>query len=280
MQQSLDGWQAGFLTVMPAVQTHAQIMFRHLPLVHREEAVQEAIASAVLAYRRLAAQGHLNVRTPALSPATPCITCAMDATSAGTRMGHAISCRHCPEPTEPTGSTVLSPGYVIVEDGRITAVEKPAIRPAPGQAPGPRRPGSRLRRPAGQRVLRGGVRWSGRQAGWRLVAERLPETGTTAFMPTFITAPLPQLNDSLKAAAGIISRAGRNPGDPACRSPQPSSVRPRTARGAFPHAQRRIIPQDRQAATRRLDPRRPFPGRTPRRGAPGLRAPAAASPGP
>jgi hypothetical protein len=57
-----------------------------------------------------------------------------------------------------------------------------------------------------------------------------------------------------------------------CVDPLHSSAawRPRPTWGAFRHAQRRIIPQDPQAATRWLDPRRPVAGWTPRRGAPGL----------
>jgi DNA-binding NarL/FixJ family response regulator len=35
-----------------------------MPLIHREEAIQEAIAAAVIAYRRLAAQGRLHVAHP------------------------------------------------------------------------------------------------------------------------------------------------------------------------------------------------------------------------
>jgi hypothetical protein len=59
-----SGWQAGFLQVLPAVQTHAQIQFRGLPLVHREEAIQEAIAFACVSYQQLAAQGKLYVAHP------------------------------------------------------------------------------------------------------------------------------------------------------------------------------------------------------------------------
>jgi hypothetical protein len=59
-----SGWQAGFLQVLPAVQTHAQIQFRRLPLVHREEAIQEAIAFACINYQLLAAQGKLHVAHP------------------------------------------------------------------------------------------------------------------------------------------------------------------------------------------------------------------------
>lgn len=40
--------------------------------------------------------------------------------------------------------------------------------------------------------------------GWAMVARRLPETGVTAFAPTFITAPISDLAASLRAAAAIV----------------------------------------------------------------------------
>jgi hypothetical protein len=61
----ISGWQAGFLQVLPAVQTHAKIQFRKLPLVHREEAIQEAVAFACVNYRLLATSRKLDVATPA-----------------------------------------------------------------------------------------------------------------------------------------------------------------------------------------------------------------------
>jgi N-acetylglucosamine-6-phosphate deacetylase len=41
-------------------------------------------------------------------------------------------------------------------------------------------------------------------AGWAAVAGKLPSTGTTAFLPTLITAPLPRLAAELQAAAAIV----------------------------------------------------------------------------
>ncbi len=41
-------------------------------------------------------------------------------------------------------------------------------------------------------------------APWAAVAGRLPETGTTAFMPTLITAPVGSLADALRAAAAFV----------------------------------------------------------------------------
>ena len=57
-------WQSGFMRLMPAIQVHANITFRRLRPVHREEAVAEATAAALVAYRRLAAQGRLHVAHP------------------------------------------------------------------------------------------------------------------------------------------------------------------------------------------------------------------------
>ena len=108
-------------------------------------------------------------------------------------------------------TTVLSPGYVLVEDGRIIAVE-------PGDPP--RTPDDYLDRGA---LVPGfvdiqvngyyGVEFDvADETGWRLVADRLPETGTTSFMPTIITAPLPTLDKSLNAAASIIPALADQPG--------------------------------------------------------------------
>jgi hypothetical protein len=61
---STPRWQLGFLAVLPAVQTVAQIRFRKLPAERREDAIQEAIASACVSYRLLAAQGRLHEAHP------------------------------------------------------------------------------------------------------------------------------------------------------------------------------------------------------------------------
>jgi N-acetylglucosamine-6-phosphate deacetylase len=39
--------------------------------------------------------------------------------------------------------------------------------------------------------------------GWRMVARRLPETGTTAFLPTFITRPIDETLAALRRVAGF-----------------------------------------------------------------------------
>jgi N-acetylglucosamine-6-phosphate deacetylase len=106
--------------------------------------------------------------------------------------------------TATSGPAVLEPGYVAIEAGLITAV---------GQGPPPRAPGL---------ALDSGVLLPGLidlqvngcygqdlagvdQAGWARVVRRLPETGTTAFLPTFITAPVGALDRALRSAAGFVA---------------------------------------------------------------------------
>ncbi|HEY4464526.1 MAG TPA: N-acetylglucosamine-6-phosphate deacetylase [Streptosporangiaceae bacterium] len=97
----------------------------------------------------------------------------------------------------------LSPGYVLVRDGYVAEV---------GRGQPPRAPDVRL---ASGVLVPGlvdlqvngyfGVELDAAEpAGWRTVTSRLPETGTTAFVPTFITAPVPQLAEALRAAAGLV----------------------------------------------------------------------------
>ena len=98
------------------------------------------------------------------------------------------------------GTAVLEPGYLSFQGGRITEV---------GQGPPPGAPDLDL----GTGVLVPGLvdlQVNGYYGvdladcdpeGWALVARRLPETGTTAFLPTFITAPVPVLATALRSAA-------------------------------------------------------------------------------
>ena len=54
------------MSVLPVVQTHAKIQFRRLRPERREEAIQEAIASACQSYRLLAARGKLHIARPGM----------------------------------------------------------------------------------------------------------------------------------------------------------------------------------------------------------------------
>jgi len=64
MSTVISNWQLGFLQILPAVQTHAQIRFRQLRAERREEAIQETIAAACVNYQLAAVQGKLDVVSP------------------------------------------------------------------------------------------------------------------------------------------------------------------------------------------------------------------------
>jgi N-acetylglucosamine-6-phosphate deacetylase len=99
-------------------------------------------------------------------------------------------------------ATILAPGYVVCEAGKVTAV---------GAGPPPGRPDAALTEGI---LLPGfvdlqvngyfGVELGDADLpGWRKVARRLPETGTTAFLPTFITRPIDETVAALRRAAGF-----------------------------------------------------------------------------
>ena len=100
------------------------------------------------------------------------------------------------------GIGVLAPGYLAVSGGRIAEA---------GEGPPPAHPDLDLR----TGVLVPGLvdlQVNGYYGvdladcdpeGWALVARRLPETGTTAFLPTFITAPVATLAATLRSAQKI-----------------------------------------------------------------------------
>ena len=64
ISQSSSGWQSSFLGFLPIVEAHAKFQFRRLPAEQRQDAVEEAIASACVSYQRLAARGRLGVVCP------------------------------------------------------------------------------------------------------------------------------------------------------------------------------------------------------------------------
>jgi N-acetylglucosamine-6-phosphate deacetylase len=101
------------------------------------------------------------------------------------------------------GSGILEPGYVTIRDGLVAAV---------AAGPPPRPPDLALHTGT---LLPGfvdlqvngyfGVEFMAVEAdAWVRVVSRLPETGTTAALPTFITAPPGALGAALRAAAAIV----------------------------------------------------------------------------
>ena len=99
---------------------------------------------------------------------------------------------------------ILEPGYVLVADGRVAEV---------AAGPPPRSPELAL----GSGYIVPGLidlQVNGYfgvdlaepdEAGWGRVVRRLPETGTTAFLPTLITAPVAELGGVLRFAARFVA---------------------------------------------------------------------------
>ena len=104
------------------------------------------------------------------------------------------------------GTGVLAPGYLTVSGGLIAEVGE-------GLPPGP--PDLELRTgvlvPGLVDLQVNGYYGVDLAAcdpdGWALVARRLPETGTTAFLPTFITAPVVALAAALRSAQKMAGAA-------------------------------------------------------------------------
>ena len=57
-------WHGGLLAMLPAILTHARISFRHLDPEARQEAVQNCVANATIAYARLDALGKVELAYP------------------------------------------------------------------------------------------------------------------------------------------------------------------------------------------------------------------------
>ena len=94
----------------------------------------------------------------------------------------------------------LVPGDVEVEDGTVTAVG------LGGGGRGIAAP--RLRRPAGQRLRRRRLHAPDRD-GYVRAGEAMLAAGTTAYQPTFITAPEADLVAALRAMPAGRRAAGR-----------------------------------------------------------------------
>jgi N-acetylglucosamine-6-phosphate deacetylase len=107
--------------------------------------------------------------------------------------------------------TVLAPGYVACQDGQITGVGagSPPARPDAALNDGILVPGFVDLQVNGYYGVELGTV---EPDGWAAVAGRLPETGTTSFMPTFITGPLERLTLALRQAAPLARDLASNPG--------------------------------------------------------------------
>jgi len=87
------GWQEDFLTLLPAISKQVRYAFRRLPYAERCEAIQEAIASSLVAYRRLVGLGRQS-----LAYATPLAQFAVKQVRDGRRVGGKLNIRDVMSP--------------------------------------------------------------------------------------------------------------------------------------------------------------------------------------
>jgi N-acetylglucosamine-6-phosphate deacetylase len=105
--------------------------------------------------------------------------------------------------TADAGSRILTPGYVAVTGDRVTAVAQgqPPRTPDIALQTGMLLPGLvdlQVNGYFGEEFLTAGA------DGWARVTTRLPQTGTTALLPTFVTAPPGVLAAALRTASALI----------------------------------------------------------------------------
>ena len=81
-------WHTGFMMLLPAIRAYVHHAFRYLPPEAREDAVQEAIANALVAYARLVELGKAD-----LAYASPLARHAVAHIRVGRQVGTRLNCR-------------------------------------------------------------------------------------------------------------------------------------------------------------------------------------------
>ena len=100
-------------------------------------------------------------------------------------------------------SQVISPGFVRIADGRIAeaGAGRPPGRPDFELDGGTLAPGLvdlQVNGYYGHDLV------DAQESGWHTIVRGLPESGVTAFLPTFITAPVPYLADALRKTTDLL----------------------------------------------------------------------------
>lgn len=133
--KSKAAWHAGFMALLPDIYRHIRFAFRRLESERREEATQEALANALVAYVRLHELGKTDV-----AYATPLANYAVRQVCSGRqvgcrlnmddvmspyaqrRQGFTVSQLQCPDKSDDTWKEIL------VEDPSCTPAELAASR--------------------------------------------------------------------------------------------------------------------------------------------------------
>ena len=84
---STPAWRAAFEAMLPVIETHAKVAFRHLDPDAREEAVQETVCRACQAYARLVELGKTDVAFPSVLASF-----SVSQTEDGRKIGNKLNC--------------------------------------------------------------------------------------------------------------------------------------------------------------------------------------------
>ena len=87
-KRSPVAWHEGFLAMMPAIQRHAKIAFRHLGADAREEMIQAVVCNCCRAYARLAELNKTDLAYPSVLARF-----GVAQTKEGRRVGAKLNCR-------------------------------------------------------------------------------------------------------------------------------------------------------------------------------------------
>ena len=87
-KKSPPAWHAAFEAMVPLIERHAKIAFRHLDAEAREEAIQETVCNACCAYARLVELNKVDVAYP-----SALARFGVAQTKAGRRTGGKLNCR-------------------------------------------------------------------------------------------------------------------------------------------------------------------------------------------
>ena len=87
-KKSPPAWHAAFEAMLPIIENHAKIAFRHLDAEAREEAIQETVCNACQAYARLAELGKTDVVYPSVLARF-----GVSQIRAGRKVGGKLNCR-------------------------------------------------------------------------------------------------------------------------------------------------------------------------------------------
>jgi len=94
-KKSPPAWHVDFEAMIPTIETHARISFRHLDPDAQEEAIQEAICNACRAYARLVERGKANVARASML-ATFAISQVRDGRKVGNSLNiHDVTSDYC-----------------------------------------------------------------------------------------------------------------------------------------------------------------------------------------